>query len=206
MQVKITYPSEFPLSGWDKAIFGIRVQKMFKRSWFDICTLDDCRKSVGLQDSEDALRKELGALHCLNFKQMPPEVLDALPEKVSQYIGVEVQRANRPRHLSGLRIVGGIALAAIVGISAVTLNGGATAKHKLELLPEPTSHVPTLAPLPALSALSNPNASTSIDPVFSASFFTTAPRQSINRIAAAIPASGGRFDVSVTVTPVPSDQ
>lgn len=206
MKVKISYPPEFPLSGWDKAIFGIRVQNMFRDKWFSVCSLDDCRKSVGLQDSEDALRRELGALHCLDFKKMPPEVLDALPEKVSQYIGVEVRKADRSGPFSGPRIAGGIALAAIVGIAAVTLNGGATAKQKFELLPEQKSPAPTLEPFPAQRSLLPPNVSTSIDPVFSASFLTTAPRQSINRIAAAIPASGGKFDVVVTVTPLPSDQ
>lgn len=206
MQVEITYPPEFPLSGWEKAIFGIRVGNMFRESSFNVCALDDCRESAGLQDPERALRKELGALHCLDFKKMPPEVLDALPEKVSQYIGVKVQRANRPRLFSGPRILGGIALAAIMSVAAVTLNSGATAKQKAELLPAPYTLGPALEPLTARGSLPPPGAPTSTDPAFSASFSTTAPRQSIKRIAEAIPANGGRFIVEVTVTPSPGDQ
>ena len=206
MKIKISYPPEFPLSGWDKAIFGIRVQNMFRDKWFSVCSLDDCRKSLGLQDSDHALRRELGELHCLDFKKMPPEVLDALPAKVSEFIVVEVQKANRSEHFSGPRILGGIALAAILGIAAVTLNSRATAKQKAELLPPPYPLAPALDHLPAQRSLSLPEALKSADPTFSASFSTTAPRQSIKRIAAVVPANGGRFNVEVTVTPSPGDQ
>lgn len=200
MHVKINYPDRFPLQGWDKGIFGIRVTSMFTRKYLSVNTLDDCRKSAGFVESNDALRNDLHALHCIDFEKLPKEVVNELPNKVGQYVGVELRRVRRPFSRTALVVAGcvmglvGVPVA--VGFSVPALLGHSANARESAV---PKALDPSVPMMPSVE----PVASTPLtaDPVFSASITTTTPRKTIERIAAAIPASGATFDVSVSVTP-----
>ncbi|MFT0175041.1 hypothetical protein ACLKMY_40335 [Paraburkholderia mimosarum] len=56
MRVDVRYPENFPLKGWDKAMFGIRVSRMFRQGWISICDLDECRESLGLGEADKKAR------------------------------------------------------------------------------------------------------------------------------------------------------
>ncbi|AJZ57170.1 hypothetical protein OI25_7404 [Paraburkholderia fungorum] len=97
MRVEVKYPPNFPLKGWEKALFGIRVSGMFKRGYISITDLDEYRDSIGRgksgepdNDADKKTRDDLGELHCIDFKRLPVEVLAELPARVGQYIGVEL--------------------------------------------------------------------------------------------------------------------
>ena len=202
MAVEVKYPENFPLKGWDKALFGIRVSSMFKQGWVSISDLDDWRKSAGLgeavNETDKKARDDLQQLHCVSFRKLPVEVLSELPARVGRYIGVDLYSISRPRVLPALSIVGPFALVAALAFFAGRLAHSASESDNTVAL---HPNLPSLSsnPMP-LEPLSPVDAS-SAEPVFSASVTTATPRQSLRHIAEAIPASGGKFDVSVTVAP-----
>lgn len=108
--------------------------------------------------------------------------------------------------LAGYWVLGPIlaALAGLlIGIGAATVFDTAMTKYQAAHTPK-SSVGPSVPYLhPAVPAAVEPSTA-----VFSATFSTTEPRQSITRIAAAIPASGGRvrYEVEVRVTPSAGDQ
>lgn len=209
MRIEITYPHDFPLTGWDKAMFGVRVAGMFKQRWLAANTLDSCRKSAGLGEGPKQLRDDIHELHCVNFSGLPKDVLDELPAKVGEYIGVGLRRIYRPPALTWPLVVIALAVLLAVGVSVASFVSRTSAHEKtvasmssLPAIPKAPLLMPSALPLEPARSLEP----LSPDPIFSASITTANPRQSVERIAAAIPASAGTFDVSVSVTQSPDVQ
>lgn len=62
---------------------------MVRRGSFSICTLDRCAEILGIQLRGSEAYKLLGALHCVDFAAMPPNVRKAVPELVRQCLNME---------------------------------------------------------------------------------------------------------------------
>ncbi|MFZ6774588.1 hypothetical protein ACO0LB_17935 [Undibacterium sp. SXout7W] len=203
MLVSIKYPGDFPLKGWDKGIFDIRVTGMFRRKYVDICTLQVCRKQIKLEDAlESQLQADLRELHCVNFSENPSEILDELRSKIGEYVGVEVHRSYR---LPLLTIAGWLAIGLVIaglgwGVSKVFDQIETQKRERIE-----QSALDTVIPLAPYrpSAIVGPTmVSDSESPkILDASVTTTSPAKAIHQFANAITESGKKFDVVVTVTP-----
>lgn len=61
-----------------KLVVGTAMRDMFQKGWLNICTIDKCLEISGLLRGGDDYRL-LGALHCINFKDMPPELFQRIP-------------------------------------------------------------------------------------------------------------------------------
>lgn len=67
---------------------NVALKNMFSRGYFDICTINKILKLTNVVPrSEDY--DLLNALHCCDFKDMPPELLQGLPVIVQRVIGSE---------------------------------------------------------------------------------------------------------------------
>jgi hypothetical protein len=75
---------------------------MVRRGHFNVCTLDRCADILGLQLKGSEPYKLLGALHCVDFASMPPDVRKAVPEWIRQCLNleplamVEIAQRNSP--------------------------------------------------------------------------------------------------------------
>lgn len=65
-----------------RTVIGVALQKMFNGGYFDICTVDKCLKLAGVI----APKREydlLHALHCVHFRDMPPELARRVPDMIT---------------------------------------------------------------------------------------------------------------------------
>lgn len=72
---------------------------MVKRGHFDITAVDSMRQVAGAQENRE-LKERLRLLHCVNFGDMPPELLDALPGMIQDYLGgpvIDIEDWLRPK-------------------------------------------------------------------------------------------------------------
>jgi len=69
------------------AIAMTALNNMFKKGHFDICTIDAVAKVMGVHPSGHEYIM-LRALHCIDYKDMPKEVFEALPEMVRQCLSI----------------------------------------------------------------------------------------------------------------------
>jgi hypothetical protein len=61
------------------------LRHMFNRGSFSICTIDNVLKLTGGIPKGDDY-KTLSLLHCVNYQDMPPELLEALPNMVKNIV------------------------------------------------------------------------------------------------------------------------
>lgn len=54
------------------------IKQMFDHGWMNICTIDMCLKTAGLQPPAREYQI-LKTLHCVHFNQMPPELMRQIP-------------------------------------------------------------------------------------------------------------------------------
>lgn len=202
MHVSIKYPDEFPLKGWNKGIFGLRVAGMFRSKYIDICALDACRKQLKLdEDHESQLQADLRELHCVNFRKIPQEVLEELPSKVSEYIGVEVRRSFR---LPLITIAGWLAIGLVLAglawvVFTIVKDIEARQNERIsratldQIIPYTNDQQPAIK-------LASSGADSESSKILAASITTSSPAKTIHQLANVITESGKKFDVVVTVT------
>ena len=204
MNVDIKYPSGFPLTGWEKAMFGFRLRAMFRKEWVDVCALRACRSALGTASHETAdLHEDFSALHCARFRDLSPEIVGSLTSKVSDYVGVHVtQVQGHGRLMVKLAIFGTAILALVVGAWPMVHNaafgsrGTTIAAERTEPVRIPSEEAqpylgPILPPKPLVS-----------DSVFQARVETGAPREYLRRLAQVIPLDAKRYEIQVTVVPI----
>lgn len=84
------------------------LRKMLSQGYFDICTIDKIIKALELVPAR-RLYEELHLLHCVHYDQMPPAMLEQLPEKIMAVLNspaMEVSRINLVHQPgTGLRVV-----------------------------------------------------------------------------------------------------
>jgi hypothetical protein len=210
MHITIKYPDDFKLHGWDRAIFAIRIANMFRHDWVDVCALDACRSKINPDTERTALRDELGELHCASFRKLPDTIVDALPAKVSEYLGVDVRRSYRAQAIT-IAVRAGVAsfVAVIALVAWLALKPEPMAPAHTEIMGTGEALHPMMpAELSALRSVQQPVADEETpDPVFSASMTTATPMRDIPRLVSAMRDDGRQYDVSITVTPsaAPSD-
>lgn len=64
-----------------EAVAMTALNHMFKKGHFDICTVDAVAKVMHVHPKEPEYSM-LRALHCIDYKEMPKDVYDALPSMV----------------------------------------------------------------------------------------------------------------------------
>lgn len=59
----------------------VSLKNMFKKGWFDVCTLDKCLAiaNIPIPDEE---REVFSALHCISYSEMQPDFRTQLFEKI----------------------------------------------------------------------------------------------------------------------------
>ncbi len=83
------------------------LKKMFSDKYFSICSLDAIVESLGLSPPSQ-LYAQLRTLHCVNYGDMPPELLVMLPEKIAEVLrspSFDASRLNIVSDGSVLRLV-----------------------------------------------------------------------------------------------------
>lgn len=106
IKIKITYPEDFALQGWDKALFDVALKRVFAADHFSVYKLEQLRKKLTAaratraqqhmpdeDKSVEDLEGDLNLLSYLDFSEMGPDILQALPGKVGLYLGVQVEWA-----------------------------------------------------------------------------------------------------------------
>ena len=122
-KIKITYPENFALQGWDKSIFDLALKKVFSRGNFWDFDLTNLRRKVvaaravqalncapGMDSDQDLpedksllsderaaeFAKDLSILSCIDFIDMNEETRQSLPGKISVYLGVKIEWKKLP--------------------------------------------------------------------------------------------------------------
>lgn len=140
--VQISYPEAFPQVGVDRALFSLALRKMFKGGSLCICTLDTLRSRVfgdeGADPAFKKLKEDLRILHCVDFDNLDPEIMEAVPALVGEFLGLHLQwEAPLPqvdRAMGSpevLRVKPGIPVPAAAGLAALVLFTGLTVGYGL---------------------------------------------------------------------------
>lgn len=83
------------------------LKKMVDSSHFSICTLDKIIEMMGVKPDREAYRI-LSTLHCVDYNQMRPELLQALPDLIATVLrspSLEASRINIVSDGKALRII-----------------------------------------------------------------------------------------------------
>lgn len=81
--------------------------KMLSGSYFDICTIDNITKMMGIKPNRDAY-DVLRTLHCVHYNQMPEKLLEQLPDLIHAVLvspAFEASRINVVQDGNVLRLV-----------------------------------------------------------------------------------------------------
>lgn len=81
------------------------LKDMLRRGWFSICTIDDINKVTKNVPDREAYDM-LHALHCVPFKDMPPELQRGLPLLVHRALGTEPIQFDFNEFQTALRLKG----------------------------------------------------------------------------------------------------
>lgn len=73
------------------------VNKLFRKEWFDICTLDDIIKLSGVTPNH-TVYQQLRAFHCKHYSDMSPKLKQLIEQKV-------VECLKGDYHLNPARVV-----------------------------------------------------------------------------------------------------
>lgn len=80
------------ISEVNKLIIGTRLRDMFRKGWFSICCIDDCLNLAGILPGGESYR-QLKALHCVQFGDMPRELAEAIPSMIRDvFDGVSIDQ------------------------------------------------------------------------------------------------------------------
>lgn len=83
------------------------LRKMVEGNYFDICTIDNVVKMLDVKPDRDTYQV-LHTLHCVHYNQMPPELLEKLPELIHKALtspSFEASRINVVSNGRGLRLI-----------------------------------------------------------------------------------------------------
>lgn len=72
----------------------VALRAMFTKGHFDICTIRSICETLELTPPK-ALMRELQLLHCVDYSDMPPAMLEALPDKIAELLRSPVMDASR---------------------------------------------------------------------------------------------------------------
>lgn len=72
------------MSAFEQAVLEQAIDKLFNAKHFSICTVDDIGKLVGQSPARHPNYKFLQALHCVNYGDMSPVILQDLQRKVME--------------------------------------------------------------------------------------------------------------------------
>lgn len=81
--------------------------KLFDQSYFSVCTIDRITEMMGIKPDREAYQI-LRTLHCVDYNQMPPALLQALPDlimRVMQSPALDASRINIVSEGSSLKLV-----------------------------------------------------------------------------------------------------
>ena len=67
-------------------VVGTALRKMFKQGHFSICTVDSCLEVLGIARGGETYR-QLHALHCVDYADMPRELADRIPGMLQRVFG-----------------------------------------------------------------------------------------------------------------------
>lgn len=67
---------------FEKGVLNLKVEKLFNEKHFSICDLKEIGELIGVNVEQNPNYKNLRALHCINYSDMPAEVLNELQSKV----------------------------------------------------------------------------------------------------------------------------
>lgn len=189
--IRIEYPEECQLEGWDKAVFETRIKQTFT-SFFSICEVDRCRKTIlGLQRDPDAY-DELNVFHCESFEHLRSDDVQNLVEKTARYIGVKLVVQDTKLTRRPIMLVTSAALAAVAVIALVV--------HPKAV--QPTPHAASSVASVPYSPPIGPIPETPPDAIFTATVRATSAAAAAKSLASAVMTDDGEYDVSLTVTPV----
>jgi hypothetical protein len=82
-----------------RLVIGTALRKLFSDKHFSICAVDRICEVLGCSRGGDAYR-QLHALHCVDYADMPRELAERIPALVAQAIGnvnvLELARLSEP--------------------------------------------------------------------------------------------------------------
>ena len=207
MKVSIEYPEAFPLRGVDWAFFDYILKKMFRKRWVDPCDLRRLQKKLG---QEKDLPDELQSIGFDHFRELPPEIVGALPRLIGQHLGVTIIPLRMSNALVG-KIGTGIKfllpilllLAVLVMIVVLDQSGAHRFRRKAFDAALPTNLSPRLESLPFEP---QPVLKTSqTQKVLEVQMVTSTVSSALRRLGATIPPQGKLYQVQVVITTVPDE-
>lgn len=85
----------FPQDSSPEAVMicQVALDQMFRKSFFDICTVRDCRALVSsyVTSHSESVYERLRILHCVQYSRMPKEIYDKLPDMISEvFVGTPI--------------------------------------------------------------------------------------------------------------------
>ena len=99
MYVAIKYPEQFPLAGYDLALFDWSVRNLFDGNSFSSYRLEKLAKRIHVDLSDErkkTLSEEFDELGWSEFAELPDVVAKGLPARVGEFLGVEIQLLRVP--------------------------------------------------------------------------------------------------------------
>ena len=76
---------------FETAVLEQALNNLFTESSFSICTLRDIGKLVGVNPEQHPNYQLLRALHCVNYADMSPEILQELQQRVAECLRPQFQ-------------------------------------------------------------------------------------------------------------------
>jgi len=76
---------------FETAVLEQALNNLFTESSFSICTLRDIGKLVGVNPTQHPNYKLLQALHCVDYADMSPEILQELQQRVAECLRPQFQ-------------------------------------------------------------------------------------------------------------------
>ena len=207
MKVSIEYPEAFPLRGVDWAFFDYILKKMFRKRWVDPCDLRRLQKKLG---QENDLPDEWQSIGFDRFRELPPEVVAALPRLIGQHLGVTITQLRMPNVLVG-KIGTGIKfllpilllLAVLITIAVLDRSGAHRLRRKAFDAALPTNLSPRLESLPfEPQPILQPSQT---QKVLEVQMVTSTVSSALRHLGATIRQEGKPYEVQVIITTVPHD-
>lgn len=90
-----------------RLVIGTAMRSMFQKGWIDICAIRECLKLAGVVPVGESYAL-LSALHCVNFKDMPAELVERLPGLLTDvFDGLRVDDLVKACEPAGKRALAG---------------------------------------------------------------------------------------------------
>lgn len=76
---------------FESAVIKQALDKLFNKSrYFDICSLDDIGRMLGVNPNKHPNYKYLRALHCINYGDLDPVIKQELPQRVFECLRPDI--------------------------------------------------------------------------------------------------------------------